>query len=100
MNPWATIGILVTMAEPAQQQSIGVILDSITDGVFTVDAQWRITSFNLAAQRITGVSRDDAIGKRCCEVFRASICEGACVLKHTQADASLWPGLCCPSPAD
>ena len=35
MNPWATIGILVTMAEPAQQQSIGVILDSITDGVFS-----------------------------------------------------------------
>jgi len=85
MKSWVTIGILVVMAEPAEHQSIDVILDSIADGVFTVDAQWRITSFNLAAQRITGVSREDAIGKRCCEVFRASICEGACVLKHTLA---------------
>ena len=33
------------------------ILDSIADGVFTVDDQWRITSFNRAAERITGVKR-------------------------------------------
>ncbi|HSO60297.1 MAG TPA: PAS domain-containing protein, partial [Desulfobacterales bacterium] len=34
-----------------------VILDSINEGVFTVDPQWRITAFNRAAERITGVSR-------------------------------------------
>ena len=60
-----------------------IILDSINDGVFTVDDQWRITSFNRAAERITGVSRDEAMGKPCCEVFRASICETACALKYT-----------------
>jgi PAS domain S-box-containing protein len=60
-----------------------VILDSVNDGVFTVDDQWRITSFNRAAERITGVKRQQAIGKRCCEVFRASICETACVLRQT-----------------
>ncbi|MCY2993677.1 MAG: PAS domain-containing protein, partial [Planctomycetota bacterium] len=32
-----------------------VILDSINDGVFTVDDRWCITSFNQAAERITGV---------------------------------------------
>ena len=53
------------------------ILDSINDGVFTVDEQWRITSFNRAAERITGVKRADALGRPCCEVFRASICETA-----------------------
>jgi PAS domain S-box-containing protein len=62
-----------------------IILDSIADGVFTVDSQWQITSFNRAAERITGVKRSQAVGKPCCEVFRASICETACVLRRTLA---------------
>jgi PAS domain S-box-containing protein len=61
------------------------LLDSVPDGVFAVDADWRITSFNRAAQQITGVQRHDAIGRPCCEVFRASICESACALKQTLA---------------
>lgn len=60
-----------------------IILDSINDGVFTVDRQWRITSFNRAAERITGVRQKQAIGRPCCEVFRASICESACALRQT-----------------
>lgn len=32
---------------------------------------------------ITGVKRQQAIGKPCCEVFRASICETACALRKT-----------------
>ncbi|MBC7186787.1 MAG: PAS domain-containing protein, partial [Calditrichaeota bacterium] len=51
------------------------ILESISDGVFTVDLQWRITSFNRAAEQITGVGRAEAIGRLCWEVFRASLCE-------------------------
>ena len=60
-----------------------IILDSITDGVFTVDKEWRVTSFNQAAERITGVPREEAIGQPCSYVFRASICEGQCALLHT-----------------
>jgi len=59
------------------------VLDSISDGVFTVDADWRITSFNRSAERITGVPRSQALGKPCCEVFRASICERDCALRRT-----------------
>lgn len=59
------------------------ILESISDGVFTVDADWRITSFNKAAEIITGTKRQDAIGKLCSEVFRASMCEAECALRHT-----------------
>ncbi len=60
-----------------------IILDSITDGVFTVDREWRITSFNRAAERITGIPRERAIGQPCKTIFRASICEQECSLKHT-----------------
>jgi PAS domain S-box-containing protein len=67
----------------AAPQSTDAILESISDGVFTVDGEWRITSFNRAAEEITGISRGDAIGKPCAEVFRASMCEAECALRRT-----------------
>ncbi|MDY6837698.1 MAG: sigma 54-interacting transcriptional regulator [Thermodesulfobacteriota bacterium] len=60
-----------------------IILDSIADGVFTVDLEWRITSFNKAAEGITGIPREEAIGQPCCEVLRANVCEDGCVLRRT-----------------
>lgn len=60
-----------------------VILDSIDDGVFTVDGDWLVTSFNRAAEEITGVPRDEALGQTCSVVFRANICERQCALRHT-----------------
>ncbi|MFH0944300.1 MAG: sigma 54-interacting transcriptional regulator [Planctomycetota bacterium] len=60
-----------------------VLLDSITDGVFAVDEEFRITSFNRAAAEITGVPREEAVGQPCCEVFHASICETECALRGT-----------------
>jgi PAS domain S-box-containing protein len=67
-------------------QERDVILDSINEGVFTVDEEWRITSFNYAAETITGVSRQEAIGRRCMDVFHANICENACALRRTMSD--------------
>jgi PAS domain S-box-containing protein len=66
--------------------STDAILESISDGVFTVDDQWRITSFNRAAEEITGTSRQQAIGQLCSEVFRSSMCENHCALRQTLAD--------------
>jgi PAS domain S-box-containing protein len=60
-----------------------IILDSIADGVFTVDQDWRITSFNRAAIKITGVSREEAIGQLCKDVLKADICEKNCCLRTT-----------------
>jgi PAS domain S-box-containing protein len=60
-----------------------IILDSIADGVFTVDDNWRITSFNRAAEHITGVRREDAVGQRCKDVLKADVCEKGCILRKT-----------------
>ena len=63
-----------------------IILESISDGVFTVDHEWRITSFNRAAEEITGVPRQEAIGRFCWEVFRSNMCEGDCALRRTMKE--------------
>ena len=59
------------------------ILESISDGVFTVDKDWKITYFNKAAEIITGVRKKQAVGKMCCDVFRSSMCESRCALRET-----------------
>lgn len=63
--------------------STDAILESISDGLFTVDQQWRISSFNRAAEEITGIRREDAIGQLCSDVFRSSMCETGCALRST-----------------
>jgi sigma-54 dependent transcriptional regulator, acetoin dehydrogenase operon transcriptional activator AcoR len=63
-----------------------VILDSIADGVFSVDSNWHITSFNRAAEIITGVLKDEAIGSTCRDVFHSNICDSNCILKQSVRD--------------
>jgi PAS domain S-box-containing protein len=59
------------------------VIHSISDGVFTVDSEWRITCFNRAAEEITGVSGSEALGRRCYEVIKSNICKDACVIQYT-----------------
>lgn len=68
---------------PLSPEETSVILDSIGDGVFTVDRDFCVTYFNRAAEEVTGVTQEEALGKPCHEVFRADICEGECALKQT-----------------
>jgi len=60
-----------------------VILDSITEGVFTVDSDWCITSFNRAAEKITGIPRKNVLGQQCSDILRADVCETDCALRET-----------------
>ncbi len=60
-----------------------LILDSIADGVFTVDCDWRITSFNQAAEKITGVPKHEELGSTCRDVFHSNICDSNCLLRQS-----------------
>ncbi len=71
---------------PLNEETTDVILECISDGVFTIDYNWEITSFNRAAENITGISRKDAIGRHCWEVFRSNMCEEGCALKKTMEE--------------
>ncbi len=58
------------------------VLDSVADGVFTVDAEMRITSFNRAAEEFTGYAKEEAIGRHCYEIFRTSVCQVGCPVRQ------------------
>ncbi len=66
-----------------EKEKLSSIVNSIADGVFTVDEEYRVTSFNKAAQEITGFSPEEVIGEPCHRVFRSTICRGECPLKAT-----------------
>jgi len=71
---------------PLTPKATQIILECISDGVFTIDYNWEITSFNRAAEEITGIRRKDAIGRHCWEVFRSNMCEAECALKKTMEE--------------
>jgi len=62
-----------------------VVLESVADGVFTVDPDLHITYWNPAAEEITGYSATEAIGRQCHEVFRASMCGEECPMQQALA---------------
>ncbi|MFO7892687.1 MAG: sigma 54-interacting transcriptional regulator [Longimicrobiales bacterium] len=61
------------------------VLRCVADGVFTVDRDWRITSFNRAAERITGLEADAVVGRRCAEVLHSDLCERNCPIRESLA---------------
>ena len=60
-----------------------LIFNSISEGVFTVDKDCVITSFNKSAERITGFKSVEAIGQKCFDIFRTEVCHRQCALKDT-----------------
>lgn len=66
-----------------KQPQLETILDSVADGVFTISLEREITSFNRAAERITGIRREQAVGQKCFDVFHANICQGRCPMEKT-----------------
>lgn len=55
-----------------------VVLDSLAEGVFTVDKDFRINLFNSSAEQITGLKREEVIGKFCRNVFKSDLCSSNC----------------------
>lgn len=61
--------------------SLESVVDSVAEGIFTVDLDWNITFFNQAAAQITNISPVEAVGQKCWEVFASSLCDGACPMQ-------------------
>jgi PAS domain S-box-containing protein len=59
------------------------ILESMEGGIFTVDKNARITSFNRAAEEITGFKRGEVLNKECSDILKSDLCRDICPLKDT-----------------
>lgn len=58
-----------------------MLLESLPEGVFTINTRWRIESFNNRAEEITGYHREEVIGRHCWEIFRSDLCQLGCPLR-------------------
>ncbi len=54
------------------------ILDSIGEGIYTIDKKFKISFMNKAAEEILGVKREKVIGKFCKHVFSSEECLDKC----------------------
>ncbi len=83
---------MLTLAEEIQEKTselidqknkLDAIFNSNIEGTFTIDNNWTITSFNTSAEKITGFKKNEAIGKKCWEIFNSSLCRNGCHMEHT-----------------
>jgi len=57
------------------------IIQSLADAVITVDGNLQITDINLAAEKLTGYSREESLGRYCGDILHSSMCGHECPLK-------------------
>ena len=68
-----------------------LILDSIPVAMVTFDQDFRITSFNRYAEKLTGYGSEEAIGRPCHEILNSSCCENDCPLRMAESVSDLSP---------
>lgn len=78
------------------EQFYKTILDNLYDGVYFVDPDRRITYWNRGAERITGFTADEVVGKSCADNLLMHIdglggqlCVGECPLSLTMKDGQM-----------
>lgn len=60
------------------KENLERVLDNLKDGIIAHDIKRRIFFFNHEAERITGFSRKDVLGRDCHEVFGVPFCGERC----------------------
>ena len=67
------------------QNKMEAVFNSNIEGTFTIDNDWTVTAFNNSAVTITGYTKEDAIGKKCWEIFKSPLCRNGCHMEKTMA---------------
>lgn len=59
------------------------IIDSIDDGIITVDEKLIITFANNGIEKIRGINKNKLIGMKCCDIFKDNICGDVCLIAES-----------------
>ena len=65
------------------------IIQSLPDGIITVDGQLQVTDLNRAGEKLLGLSRQQALGKYCGEVLQSSLCGKECPLRMAMSTGDI-----------
>jgi PAS domain S-box-containing protein len=69
-----------------EERSLKIILDNLDVGIFTIDRGSHLTFFNTEAEKISGYSRRQILGKDCSVLFEDEGAREVSLLKETIAD--------------
>jgi PAS domain S-box-containing protein len=62
----------------SSHENLEAVLDSLTDAIIAHDVERKVTVFNRAAERLTGLKRQDVLGKDCHDIFPGGFCGSRC----------------------
>ncbi|XOF33439.1 MAG: ATP-binding protein [Candidatus Electrothrix sp. YB6] len=62
----------------SQEQLHNRIIAELPVGLLVVDADYRIIEFNPEAEKVTGMTRKNVLGRTCSEVLSSNLCEHHC----------------------
>ncbi|MBI9090539.1 MAG: PAS domain-containing protein, partial [Desulfobacterium sp.] len=62
----------------SDRKTLELVLDNLKDGIIAHDLERKIIFLNKEAEKITGFSKDDVMGKDCHEAFGAPFCGDQC----------------------
>jgi len=68
-----------------EKNKLEAIFHSRSEGTFTIDRDWTVTSFNRAAEKITGYTQQEAVGRKCWEIFQSRLCRKGCHMEITMS---------------
>jgi len=84
----------IQISDNATQNQLQNLFQILPTGVFTVDTKKRITSWNMAAEKITSLKRETVMGKTCLEIWKCEACLKGCGLFNTQVQKPVFNKLC------
>lgn len=73
---------LITHITDEKNRTINTIIESLNDALIVFNREKEITIFNNASSKLTGFSKKEAIGAKCCDIIRSDRCESNCVYEE------------------
>ena len=67
----------------AEMERSRALVNSIADGIYTIDLEMKITSFSRSLEKMTGHREEDVLGHSCREIFQTNVCDTDCPLRWT-----------------